>query len=212
MKQPDKIWYASYGSNILESRFHCYIAGGKPDGATQTYAGCTDKTLPEDNQEIYINSKVYFAKEAKTWNGGGVAFIKNQFEDDVQSPGRMYLITADQFVDVVRQEIGHQGSLDIDLQQARSDGSLIAKEEAWYGKIIFLGEQQGYPIFTFTNESDLVSEINPPNENYLLTIMRGLRETYNLSNSEIVSYFRNLEGIRNSPVEANLEEILSKLD
>ncbi|MBL0236650.1 MAG: hypothetical protein IPQ02_08595 [Saprospiraceae bacterium] len=36
----DYIWYASYGSNLLEERFQCYIKGGMPKGSTKTYLGC----------------------------------------------------------------------------------------------------------------------------------------------------------------------------
>jgi hypothetical protein len=61
------VWYASYGSNILESRFHCYILGGQPKGAKKTNPGpgCTDKTLPIAKEEVTINSELYFAKNAK---------------------------------------------------------------------------------------------------------------------------------------------------
>lgn len=210
MKNPEQVWYASYGSNILESRFHCYIAGGRPKGATRTYLGCRDKTLPADKREIYISSEVYFAREAKTWNGGGVAFIKNEFDENVQSPGRMYLISSDQFEDVVKQEIGMDGQLEIDLKGVRSKGSLVIEPGAWYGKIIFLGEQDGHPIFTFTSDTDLTNQINPPHENYLLTIIRGLLETHQLSDSDLVSHFKSLQGIANNEVAQSLDKIVER--
>jgi len=208
MKQPQKVWYASYGSNILESRFHCYIRGGKPAGATQTYAGCSDKTLPEDNRRVYINSEVYFAKKAKTWNGGGVAFIKNQFDKSVRSPGRMYLISTDQFVDVVRQEIGIEESLQIDLDKVRQEGSSIVKPQSWYGNIIFLGDEDGYPIYTFTSEVDLLDELNAPNEHYLRTISNGLRETYGYSDADLANYFEQLTGVKDTEMEGAIKALI----
>lgn len=209
MEQPKKVWYASYGSNILESRFHCYIAGGKPEGATRTYAGCRDKTLPEDSDQIIITSEVYFAKKAKTWNGGGVAFIKNEFDEKSQTLGRMYLISSEQFEDVVKQEIGLEEDLKIDLKRAEEEGSLIAKENAWYGKIVFLGTHEGHPIFTFTSEVDLDDEINPPNEHYLRAISRGIQEIYDLRDDELVGYFKNIPGVKGREIENKIEALIT---
>lgn len=40
----DKVWYACYGSNLLEEHFLCYILGGQPAGVKTVYGGCNDKT------------------------------------------------------------------------------------------------------------------------------------------------------------------------
>jgi hypothetical protein len=100
----DYIWYASYGSNISAERFMCYIRGGKPEGATRTYEGCNDKTPPVDQKPINIPHQLYFAKEAKVWNGGGVCFINPERDEQVNTLGNMYLITRAQFLEVVQQE------------------------------------------------------------------------------------------------------------
>ena len=44
MNSQDQIWYACYGSSILEERFLCYIQGGQPNGTRTIYDGCRDKT------------------------------------------------------------------------------------------------------------------------------------------------------------------------
>lgn len=98
----NQIWYASYCSNLLAERFHCYIRGGCPKGSNKTYQGCRDKTLPIDNEEVYINSELYFAMKSSTWDNGGVGFIKVDFNPKPVTLGRMYLITKEQFIDVVK--------------------------------------------------------------------------------------------------------------
>lgn len=204
-----KLWYASYGSNTLESRFHCYIKGGKPEGSATTYEGCTLKTLPEANRPMTIPGEVYFAKQSKTWHGGGVAFIGNQFSEENHALGRMYLITADQFTEVVKQEIGHTGPLEIDLEKVKAESTKVVKDQALYGRIIHLGEEEGHPIFTFTHQTDLSNEINPPGPEYLGTIIRGLKETHDLERHELIRYFQRLEGIYGTRAEDHLNGLIN---
>lgn len=207
-KEIKQLWYASYGSNILESRFHCYILGGQPKGSIKTHLGCSDKTLPKDKEEIYINRELYFAEKSKSWGHCGVGFIKPEFNDKIQTFGRMYLITPEQYVEIVKQENNHKGELLIDFKKAKEKGSLILKEKSWYGNLLYLGEQYGSPIFTFTNEKYLSDKINPPSEQYLLTIINGLKETYNLNENEIKEYLENLSGIKGYSIEKKLIELI----
>ena len=55
------VWYAAYGSNLLRSRFDCYIQGGKPKGATKEYLGCRDKTARRDARRFILTHSLYFA-------------------------------------------------------------------------------------------------------------------------------------------------------
>lgn len=116
-KEATKIWYASYGSNLLAKRFSCYIAGGTPPGAQKKYVGCTDKKMPEASKPLTINHELYFARRSKTWHGGGVAFIKPTADPEAKTFGKMYLITAEQFTEVVKQEIRLEGDLIIGLEE-----------------------------------------------------------------------------------------------
>lgn len=186
------IWYASYGSNICRERFLCYIRGGKPNGSNKRYPGCADKTLPVTDQEIMIQSELYFARSSKTWSGGGVGFLKNHFGGDSQSLGRMYLITRDQFIDVVKQET-ERPQVTINFDLAIKSGDYVFLQRSWYGRIVYLGVQNGYPIFTFTGEAD--QEANPPDDAYLKMIIDGIREVYVFSNEEIADYFLTCDGI-----------------
>ena len=207
-QEKPKVWYACYGSNLLKERFSCYIGGGRPANAKRVYPGCTNKTLPEKSKGITINGELYYAKSSKTWSGGGAGFIKSDFDKNIRTLGRMYLITQQQFVDLVQQEIKFEGDFDIDLQQVIKNRSLDMKNNSWYGKIIYLGEDEDSPIFTFTNEDYLKDEINPPHEFYLKIIIDGLKETYQMSDNEIEAYLKNKEGIKGAPIEDKLPELI----
>ena len=192
------IWYASYGSNLLEERFLCYIRGGQPVGSKKNYDGCRNKSLPIDKEEFYITSELYFAKKSDTWQNGGVAFIKTNFEPQKSTLGRMYLITPEQFIDVVKQETNSSDSLNIDFQKAITDGSLVFKEQSWYGNLIYLGTQYDYPIFTFTNKTNL-TPTNRPSAQYLKTIIKGIQETFcNFNTFDILDYLFSKEGIKDN--------------
>jgi len=187
-----KIWYASYGSNLLEERFHCYIRGGQPNGSSKMYSGCTNKSLPTDNKPISIHHELYFANKSKSWNGSGVGFIKTEFDESKITLGRMYLITIEQFIEVVKQENNIDGDIAIDFNHAQKFGSVVFKDKSWYGNLLYLGQDVGYPIFTFTHQRNLTDKLNPPNSEYLSMIIRGLKETYNMSDLEIQTYLSQL--------------------
>lgn len=189
------IWYASYGSNISTERFMCYIQGGKPDGATRTYQGCKDQSKPKDQRPFIIPHELYFAKNAEVWNGGGVCFINPERNVQENTLGYMYLITREQFLEVVQQENNTSEHIDIDFDKVHNQKSSVIKENSWYGNLLCLGEKDDAPIFTFTNEHYLIGEINQPNHHYLKTIIKGLLATHQLSQSELEAYFLSKKGI-----------------
>lgn len=206
-----KIWYASYGSNMQMERFHCYIRGGQPKGRTDKYEGCRDKTLPEKQEEFYISSRLYFARESKGWNKGGVGFISNSFDGKNQALARMYLITKEQFADIVKQETKYNGELIIDFGKCIEQGSLIFKDPSWYGNLIYLGEQYGDPIFTFTSKVDFTDQINKPNDTYLKTIVEGIKETFPTFNEfDICDYLLPLDGIKENYKKEQLIKLITK--
>ena len=209
-EQNEHIWYASYGSNILEERFHCYIQGGNPKGSSTSYHGCKDKTLPIDNKDFYISSELYFAKKSvNSWNSGGVGFISNEFGNE-STLSRIYLITKQQFVDVLKQECNIDQEMEIDFDSIISNGSIVLKETKWYNKIIYLGNQSEKPIFTFTHHGDYFDEINKPDENYLKIIMEGIKEITNFNEYDLANYFANLKGIIGEYSTEDLIKIANK--
>jgi hypothetical protein len=193
---------------MLEERFLCYIRGGQSAGLGKTHTGCADKSLPLKKQKLIINRELYFAKQSTSWNKGGVCFLKTNAEKDASTLGRMYLITKEQFVDIIRQENDIEENLQIDLDKVIFDGSLVFKKDAWYGNIIYLGAEKEIPIFTFTNEFDIL-QANRPDKKYLRTIVKGIQETYNLGKTEILEYFISKAGIKGNYTRDELITIIN---
>ena len=208
----DLIWYASYGSNILSSRFLCYIEGGSPLGATREYIGCTNKTPPQAAHAIRIPYNLYFSKQSSIWEGMGVAFLNSKKDTAAITFGRMYLITREQFTQVVRQEndmMPSDDSIDIDFKTTIENGDSQI-DANWYSKIIYLGIEYGHPIFTFTSawpEHEIKKE--PPGEKYLKTIITGIKECYELTDEEIVEYLSKLDGINGYINKATIERLVA---
>jgi len=200
------IWYASYGSNLLEDRFRCYLLGGQPEGAQRACRGCTDQSLPLRSEPVQIPHQLYFARESLTWLGGGVAFIGKPSNSQTTF-GRMYLITEEQFTEVVAQEMDATDEIGIDFGHIEVKGSGVVKENVWYGRILCLGRHDGYGIFTFTFEDDQ-QPLRKPGHAYLRTITKGLKETYGFRNEEIAAYLADQSGVSGNYTIAELLELM----
>lgn len=201
------VWYASYGSNISNNRFLCYIGGGRAKGALSEEVGARNHALPLKYEMLRIGKKQYFATESKRWQNQGVAFISSAYSKEI-TLGKMYLITKEQFEDVVKQENNRPVTsyLDLKLDQARHEGSAIVIEDSRYGRILFLGQKDGAPIYSFTNPNDL--EIyKKPSSQYLLMIASGILENYQLSLNELCDYFMHKKGIESNYSLVELKEI-----
>lgn len=216
------VWYASYGSNINRERFLCYIQGGTAKCATHTEQGARDDSLPVDEKNILIPRQLYFARKAMKWQGKGVAFVEADragegvaAEKGAEQPtlGWMYLITVEQFEDVVKQEnsLPVSDPIDLRLEEAREKGSVTLLEKSWYGRLVFLGYVDDYPVFTFTSPVDLIDDVVGPSEEYLSMIAGGLVENYPLSLDELVDYFAAKPGVSGSWTEHDLREVLEGL-
>jgi hypothetical protein len=187
------VWYVAYGSNLLLDRFACYILGGKPPGGTRRCAGARDPSPPLAEGAQFLPHRLYFAHEARGWQGGGVAFVDPSPDPTTQTLGRRYLITREQFVDLLRQEnIDPELDLPLDLDpQGRTrvgDGR--------YGLVLGLGEFEGHPLLACTNSSSVAeAPINPPSKPYLQCVIAGLRETFALNKQGVRKYLEGVPGI-----------------
>ncbi len=205
----DKVWYACYGSNMLEERFLCYIRGGQPKGANTNYEGCRDKTLPTDNEDFYICSELYFARESTIWDNGGVAFISTSFGKQASTLGRIYLVTKEQLIDIAKQETSTKTELLLDFEKAIENGSYIFKRPSWYGNLMYLGQQNEYPIFTLTNENELQT-LMKPSRNYIKTICDGIKEAHGVDSKTIFEYLKTKQGINNNYSDEELLDIINE--
>jgi hypothetical protein len=209
----DLVWYASYGSNLMRDRFLTYIQGGLAPGASVPQVGCTDPTLPRAERRILLLHDLYFAHVSGQWEDKGVAFIRRRPGESAKTLGRMYLVGRDQFGEVFLQENGHRtldGSLDLDFEAAQRAGSLLVSDNL-YGTLLHLGDEGGFPIFTFTASWDeALAPINAPGPKYLFTIIRGLQESYPLSPEAIVDYLAPLTGIKDRIPDQALEAVVKQ--
>lgn len=189
----------------------CYIQGTKPKYARKEQYGCNDDSPPEGDEKISVPFELYFAGNSNNWYGGGVAYIKSTRDETGETLGRMYLITEEQFLDVMLQENNRNPKierLEIDLNEVKRSGKFDTKL-GLYGLIIHLGSKDGHEIFTITNPTGhSKSEINAPGENYLKTIAEGLRDKYQMSDKDILKYFKGLEGIKNRSRDDWLEAFI----
>jgi hypothetical protein len=202
-------WYASYGSNISKPRFECYITGGRPTGSARKYEGCSDKTLPLSQFVFTTSRELYFAKKSKSWSNGGVGFITSSEIPDNITICKAYLIRVDQFIEIALQESSGLTRKDFDFQKCYEDGYYEMNCNSWYGLLLSLGLEEDYPIFTFTSCKTLYSEINKPDEYYLLTISTGLKEL-NYKNEYIVSYLESKRGIKEYFNHSDLVSLVEK--
>ena len=186
------IWYVGYGSNLHEQRFLCYIKGGTPCFGKKCNDGCKDTALPVEKKAITINYPLYFALPDKNtntpnWGIGGVAFIGHQEDKKLKTFCRMWKITKGQYDEVKKQE-----------------GS------SWYGKEMQLGEEDGIPIYTITNNAFLTNIIRP-SDAYIKTIALGLKEAYNFNDEKIVDYLIEKKGITGGLQKDAMLKIITSL-
>ncbi len=214
------IWYAAYGSNLRRERFLGYLRGGSPSGVTWHHVGCRDRRDPRADQPVQLNAALYFADIGSKW-WGGVAFI------DPNGVGRTvlaraYLITEQQFADVLRQENGeHPGKtrLDVDIRRAIAEGHTYLRAENRqhaapdlpYSRVIKVGNLDNAPMLTFTSRSSMASRVlQAPSPEYLATIVRGLIQTYSHHTEDrICEYLAAAEGVSLAYDAAALRRIVA---
>ncbi|MBR0574981.1 gamma-glutamylcyclotransferase [Proteiniclasticum sp. BAD-10] len=153
------VWYAAYGSNLLEERFLCYLQGTAFRGQGRAPESCSDPSIPRAKMLCRIPHDVYFAQTSSSWEGRGVAFL------DGTKPGKAYgvayLITREQFDHLWREENG---------------GRIPSPGSSWYSHQVSLGTLHGIPWMTVTNGRVLAK--NPSGYRYLSILQEGLQENY----------------------------------
>jgi hypothetical protein len=185
------VWYVCYGSNLLEERFLCYIKGGKIPNNDKFERGAKDKSLPVKSEGIIIPYRLFFSFNPPKWNGSGVAFINYEKEPNAVTYGRKYLITKEQFLDVIRQEnsLPEDYPINIDKEELIKNGSLVLFENSYYGRLLYLGISNNYPMYSFTCITKM-SDMKKTTlfGTYYDVIANGLKETYVMNDNDIKKY------------------------
>ncbi len=163
-----------YGSNLSSARFGRYLAG------------CRDTSPAARWAAVELPHRLIFARQSKTWGGGGVAFLDPSPTVGARTLGRAWLLTGGQFADVLAQECGLPvGSLEVPDLGA---GFVVAHPGHWYGCIVPLGRLEGRPMVTFTDEGAAGLAPGGPGAAYRRVVAEGLAETHGLSPDEADAY------------------------
>jgi hypothetical protein len=186
------VWYASYGSNMCADRLACYLTGGCPPGASRTYPGARDRTLPADMRPIELAGCVYFAWHSPTW-GGGIAFYDP--EGPGSSVGRAYRLTLGQLSDLLEQEMHRQPNVDHDLSELLEDGVAVVGDGR-YESLHVVGELDDEPVVTFTSPERMhAADHREPSSAYLATMARGLVQGHGWDGDRVAAYLLERPGV-----------------
>jgi hypothetical protein len=193
---PDLVWYVSYGSNMAAERLRCYLEGGCPPGAHATQPGARDPRPPRASIALELPGTVYFAGESPTW-GGGVAFY------DPHEPGRAmargYLVSAEQFADIARQEMRRAAPAAGDDPVTAGLADVLAAGRAALGPgryetLLHLGERASVPMVTVTAPTRQQHLLAAPAPAYRSMLDQGLRETFGWDTTRVERYLTRLPG------------------
>jgi hypothetical protein len=185
-----QVWYVAYGSNLSRERFCYYLRGGRPDGNDRDHPGCRDTSDPIDSFGLLIAGSVYFAGRSSGWQAG-MAFFDPEAPGEVAA--RAYLITADQFVDVLAQETRRSPGMVLDLTPAFR-GKRYSDGVGGYPILVRVGDRGGVPLMTFTRDWHARSTLMAPSETYLAAMATGLREAHGWSPTQIDRYLSAIPG------------------
>ena len=188
------LWYAAFGSNLSAARFDKYLKGGSAELASHSLEpGARDPSDPIEESMLTVGNSLYFAWEARKWDGGGVAFLSTS-DEGASTLCRLYKITVEQFEDVHMQEAGATEPQPLDVAALATHGSLV-QYQSLYGLALHLGNHtDGHPIVTLTTQrTDLGT--NSPSVGYATTIAKGLLEFTMMTHAEAVDYVLATRGV-----------------
>ncbi len=131
--------------------YACYGSNINKNRFMNYICNCTDKTPPAEDRPFSFKHNIYFAKSAGRWYNGGKAFLDDTVPG--KALGRVYKIKKAQFEEIK------------------------VSEGADYTKLLYLGDIQDIPVYTFTDVQKSVSA-NVPSDEYYKTILEGLKDCY----------------------------------
>lgn len=115
-----------------------------------------------------------------------MAFIDPE-PGDAATLARAYLITTEQFQDVLAQESGRDVGTEVDLAEVASGGSSVLGDGN-YDRVVHVGGSD-WPMLTFTTPRSIEGlSLNPPGQAYRETIVRGVVEAHGLSPADAERY------------------------
>lgn len=205
--RPNRIWYASYGSNLSRSRFMSYVNGTVPEGLITSHPGCRDTSEPTGDIAMSFPGRMHFAGKSSRWGGGGASFVDASSVG--KALGRAYNISMQQFDDVIAQENRQEvGSIKVNIEELLDTGKTVVNPSLPYGTLVHVGDYLGAPVVTLTSSFSAQKSLEDaanlddkgevatrtPNSNYLRTIGLGLKEAFNMNEKQQADYLRGAPG------------------
>lgn len=140
-----------------------------------------------------LPGEVYFAWESPTW-GGGVAFWRPDPAEVAYA--RAYLVTGEQFTDIVDQEMHREPGPPLDLAGILGEADTLTLGSGRYETLWRAGMIDNLPVLTFTASWDhRAATPNAPAAAYLRTLSTGLRDTFGWSPRRIAGYLVRRPGV-----------------
>ncbi len=204
---PALVWYVSYGSNLHRARFLSYLEGGRMPGGRRADRGCRDTSPPRADAALDLALPLYFSGESRVW-GGGVAFLDHEpHAGGERTYARGYVITGEQFEDLVAQE-SKRDHVAIDWDALGRDGR-VSVGPGRYDLAVVVGERGDLPMVTFTHPAPMAA--NPtaaPVVGYLHMLAEGLRDAHGLDDATVADYLVRRPGARGAWTAAALLDAL----
>ncbi|MBY4131629.1 hypothetical protein HQO83_24870 [Rhodococcus fascians] len=174
----DRLWYVSYGSNLLRERFHTYLTGSDELSEFGAHPPAPSTALPADQRWLWIDHALYFAGVSRRWTGAS-AFVSTTVDPANPSVARGYLIERTQFAHLAAVE-NVAPYIDVGATHTLAIGqwsrlAVDRRGESFRGKydaLLRLPDIDGHPAFTLT--SSITREPGEPSSRYVSTIRRGL--------------------------------------
>jgi hypothetical protein len=176
------VWYAAYGSNLHLPRLTCYLQGGRPPGASRTYTGCRDRSLPRAVARVELPGSIRFGGDSPVW-GGGVAVLHPVGAGPVTATA--YLLTREQVCDVVAQETRQRCGDVVDLDT-------VPGGSGWYDDLVRT-EHEGRPVYALASSEP--PPTNPPGSRYVSMMLQGLMATHGWSRARATAYLTGITGM-----------------
>ncbi len=81
--------------------------------------------------------------------------------------------------------------------------------DSLYGRVVHLGEREGFPIFTFTTARKFEG-YTAPSESYLKMLINGLKEahSYSFSPEQVWGYLADKPGVKDNYNQGRLRELV----
>lgn len=187
-------FYAAYGSNLCADRFRCYLSGGCPPGATRAHRGARDPRPASTWRTLSVSGTLYFSGTSRLW-GGAPAFLDLDPAAQTEVALRAYKVTWEQLEDIMAQESG-RATAPLDLEpRALVEGFSTSVGPGRYDQLACLGTIEDIPVVTLTAPWRL-AEVVPaaPSLPYVATLVRGLREAFDMDADAIVAYLARAPG------------------